>query len=123
MTPIQLINAYAALANGGKLYQPQIVREVVGPDGAVVRPFQPKLIRKLAVPPERSSRRCARRPATSLLVRHTYNLVDLPIVVAGKSGTAEFGLRDSKGRLPFHSWFVAFVPEVTPRRPRATRPA
>ena len=46
-----------------------------------------------------------------LLVRHTYNLVDLPIVVAGKSGTAEFGLRDSKGRLPFHSWFVAFVPK------------
>ena len=39
VTPIQLINAYAALANGGKLYQPQIVREVVGADGAVVRPF------------------------------------------------------------------------------------
>jgi cell division protein FtsI/penicillin-binding protein 2 len=46
-----------------------------------------------------------------VLVRHTYNLVDLPIVVAGKSGTAEFGKRDSKGRLPFHSWFVAFVPK------------
>jgi hypothetical protein len=46
-----------------------------------------------------------------VLVRHTYNLVDLPIVVAGKSGTAEFGVRDSKGRLPFHSWFVAMVPK------------
>jgi cell division protein FtsI/penicillin-binding protein 2 len=32
-------------------------------------------------------------------------------VIGGKSGTAEFGLRDSKGRLPFHSWFVAFVPK------------
>jgi len=31
--------------------------------------------------------------------------------VAGKSGTAEFGLRDSKGRLPYHSWFVGFVPK------------
>ena len=28
VTPIQLINAYAALANGGKLYEPQLVREV-----------------------------------------------------------------------------------------------
>ena len=55
-----------------------------------------------------------------VLVRHTYNLVDLPIVVAGKSGTAEFGLRDSKGRLPFHSWFVAFVPK-NPARPRPIR--
>jgi cell division protein FtsI/penicillin-binding protein 2 len=45
------------------------------------------------------------------LIRHTSNLVDLPIVMAGKSGTAEFGIRDSKGRLPFHSWFVAFVPK------------
>jgi len=110
VTPIQLINAYAALANGGKLYQPQLVHDVVGPDGNVVRPFQPKLIRKLDVPSGvlKTMREAARSVVT---LRHTYNLVDLPIVVAGKSGTAEFGTRDSKGRLPFHSWFVAFVPK------------
>jgi cell division protein FtsI/penicillin-binding protein 2 len=44
-------------------------------------------------------------------LRHTYNLVELPIRVAGKSGTAEFGTRDAQGRLPFHSWFVGFVPK------------
>jgi penicillin-binding protein 2 len=110
VTPIQLINAYAALANGGKLMQPQVVREVIGPDGSVVRPFAPELIRKLDVP--RSVLKTMREAARNVvLVRHTYNLVDLPIVVAGKSGTAEFGVRDSKGRLPFHSWFVAFVPK------------
>jgi penicillin-binding protein 2 len=110
VTPIQLINAYAALANGGKLYQPQIVRQIVAPDGTVVRPFAPKLIRRIDVP--RSDLRTMREAARNVeLVRHTYNLVDLPIVTAGKSGTAEFGLRDSKGRLPFHSWFVAFVPK------------
>jgi penicillin-binding protein 2 len=110
VTPIQLINAYAALANGGKLYQPQIVRQIVAPDGTVVRPFTPKLIRQIDVP--RSDLRTMRLAARNVeLVRHTYNLVDLPIVSAGKSGTAEFGVRDSKGRLPFHSWFVAFVPK------------
>ena len=46
---------------------------------------------------------------STVTLRHTYNLVDMPVKVAGKSGTAEFGLRDSKGRLPFHSWFVGFV--------------
>ena len=109
VTPIQLINAYAALANGGKLYQPQIVRQVIGPDGKVVRAFKPELIRKLPVS-QAVLRRCA-SAARTVTIRHTYNLVDLPIKVAGKSGTAEFGLRDSKGRLPFHSWFVGFVPK------------
>jgi cell division protein FtsI/penicillin-binding protein 2 len=46
-----------------------------------------------------------------VLLRHTYNLVDMPLVVAGKTGTAEFGRRDAQGRLPFHSWFVGFLPK------------
>ena len=110
VTPLQLINAYAALANGGTVYQPQIVHDIVGPDGTVVRPFTPKVLHKMAVPPNvlRIMRNAARNV---VLVRHTYNLVDLPIKVAGKSGTAEFGTRDSKGRLPFHSWFVGFTPK------------
>jgi penicillin-binding protein 2 len=115
VTPLQLINAYAALANGGKVMQPQVVREVVGPDGDVVRPFEPKVVRKLKV---KASLLREMREATRnvQLIRHTYNLVDLPIVMAGKSGTAEFGLRDNKGRLPFHSWFVAFVPKDPRKR-------
>jgi penicillin-binding protein 2 len=110
VTPIQLINAYAALANGGTLYQPQIVHDIVAPDGTVVRPFKKKILHKLDVPGSvlKTMRNAARNV---VLVRHTYNLVDMPIKVAGKSGTAEFGIKDSKGRLPFHSWFVGFVPK------------
>ena len=109
-TPLQLLNAYAALANGGKLYQPQVVRQILGPDGTVVRPFEKKLIRKIKAPASvfTTLRKAARRVVT---IGHTYNLVDLPIVVAGKTGTAEFGLRDRKGVLPYHHWFVGFVPK------------
>jgi cell division protein FtsI/penicillin-binding protein 2 len=46
---------------------------------------------------------------STVTLRHTYNLVDMPVKVAGKSGTAEFGTRDKQGRLPFHSWFVGWV--------------
>ena len=110
VTPIQLINAYAAMANGGTRYQPQIVHDIVGPDGQVVRPFKPIVIHKVKVPQSvlQTMRNAARNV---VLVRHTYNLVDMPIKVAGKSGTAEFGTPDAKGRLPFHSWFVGFVPK------------
>ena len=108
VTPIQLIDAYAALANGGKLLRPQIVETVVGPDGTVITPFKPDLIRKLPISAAnlRTMRVAARATVT---LRHTYNLVDLPIAVAGKSGTAEFNKRDAQGRLPFHSWFVGWV--------------
>ncbi|HEX9044475.1 MAG TPA: penicillin-binding protein 2 [Candidatus Limnocylindrales bacterium] len=110
VTPIQLINAYCALANGGTLYQPQVVRDVIGPDGTIVQPFQPKILRKDVAPAWvlKTMREAAR---TVVTIRHTYNLVDMPIVVAGKSGTAEFGVRDKQGRLPFHNWFVGFVPK------------
>ena len=109
-TVLQLANAYAALANGGKVYQPQVVREVRAPDGTVVRPFEPKLIRKMKAPASvlTAMRKAARRVVTS---RHTYNLVDLPIVVAGKTGTAEFGVRDKNGVLPYSHWFAGFVPK------------
>jgi penicillin-binding protein 2 len=110
VTPIQLINAYAAMANGGTLYRPQLVHDIVAPDGSVVRGFEPDVIREMEVPATvlETMRNAARSVVT---MRHTYNLVDLPIRVAGKSGTAEFGTRDRQGRLPFHSWFVGFVPK------------
>lgn len=115
-TPLQLLNAYAALANGGQLLKPQIVRRVIGPDGSIVRDFETELIRELDIDADvlRTMRLASRRVVT---IRHTYNLVDLPIVVAGKSGTAEFGIRDEQGRLPFHSWFAAFVPKFADTEP------
>jgi penicillin-binding protein 2 len=108
-TPLQILNAYAALANGGTLYQPQVVRQITGPDGTVVRPFKPIVIRRIAAPASvfTTMRIAARQVVTS---RHTYNLTDEPFVIAGKTGTAEFGLRDAHGRLPFHNWFVGFLP-------------
>jgi penicillin-binding protein 2 len=123
VTPIQLITAYAALANGGKVMQPQVVREVVAADGTVTRHFEPHVVREVGAPQSvlREMREAARNV---VLVRHTYNLVDLPIIVAGKSGTAEFGIRDRKGRLPFHSWFVGFVPanpRIQPGDPRGLK--
>lgn len=108
VTPIQLITAYAALANGGKLYRPQLVETITGPDGNVIQSFKPDLVRKLAV--SQATLKTIRVAArNSVLIRHTYNLVDMPVAVAGKSGTAEFGIKDKLGRLPYHSWFVGWV--------------
>jgi penicillin-binding protein 2 len=108
-TPLQLLNAYAALANGGTLYQPQVVRQVTAPDGSIVRPFKPIVLHRIAAPASvfTTMREAARMVVT---VHHTYNLVAEPFVVAGKTGTAEFGIKDAQGRLPYHNWFVCFIP-------------
>jgi cell division protein FtsI/penicillin-binding protein 2 len=43
---------------------------------------------------------------------HAYNIRDLklPGALSGKTGTAEFGEPRKDGSLPFHSWFVAYLP-------------
>ena len=45
---------------------------------------------------------------------HAYNIRDLrlPGALTGKTGTAEFGTPGADGSLPFHSWFVAWVPSA-----------
>jgi penicillin-binding protein 2 len=107
-TPMQLLNAYSALANGGNLWEPRVVASITDANG-VVHPVQPTLIRKL---PASQSTLETMRLATRAVVtsQHTYNMVDLPIKVAGKTGTAEFGLQDRWGQLPYHEWFVGYTP-------------
>jgi penicillin-binding protein 2 len=119
-TAIQVLNSYAALANGGRLYKPQLVRRILDANGDVIEKVQPELIRRLDMDKSvlRTMRVAARRVVT---IRHTYNLVDLPIIVAGKSGTAEFGQRDKQNRLPFSNWFVAFVPKEARKTGSPTR--
>ena len=85
--------------------------QVLGPDGKVVKPFKPEVIRKLPIDPQRAAGRCGSRPATCWSSATPTTSWTCPIVIAGKSGTAEFGVRDSQGRLPFHSWFVGFTPK------------
>lgn len=47
VTPIQLVTAISAIANGGDLLKPRIVKEVLNTDGDIVESFEPELIRKV----------------------------------------------------------------------------
>lgn len=109
VTPIQLLNAYAALANGGTLYRPRVVDAIIRPDGTEVE-LEPEVLHEVEAPD--SVLKIMRRAARNMVViGHTWNLIDLPIVISGKTGTAQFGTPDRRGVLPFHSWGAFFVPK------------
>lgn len=111
VTPLQLLNAYAAVANGGHLMRPMIVRGETDEAGSLVRAYEPEVIRELAASQDdlRTMRIGAREVITS---GHATNInaLRVPGALSGKTGTAEFGTPTSQGVLPFHSWFVAYLP-------------
>jgi penicillin-binding protein 2 len=113
VTPLQVLNAYAAVANGGRLMEPMIVRGEADDSGELARAYEPKLLHEIAADPStlQTMRIGAREVITS---GHAYNIrdLDLPGALSGKTGTAEFGELTDEGTLPFHSWFVAYLPSA-----------
>jgi penicillin-binding protein 2 len=111
VTPLQLLNAYNAIANGGNLMKPMIVLGEADAAGQLVRRFEPEVLRRVAASDANLGvmRMAAREVVAS---GHAYNIRDLPLpgALSGKTGTAEFGEPLESGELPYHSWFVAFVP-------------
>lgn len=111
VTPLQLLNAYAALANGGHLMRPMIVRGETDDAGKLTRTYEPEVLHEVAADPAnlQTLRIGAREVITT---GHAYNISELPLdgTLAGKTGTAEFGELTDEGALPFHSWFVAYLP-------------
>jgi penicillin-binding protein 2 len=111
VTPLQLLNAYAALANGGNLMRPMIVRGETDADGNLIRSYQPEVLRTLAA--GSASMQTMRIGTREVITTgHASNIRDLllPGALSGKTGTAEYGTRNSEGVLPVHSWFVAYLP-------------
>lgn len=118
-TPLQVLNATAAIANGGHLYKPQIVRQIVDVDGNVVDEFKPELIHDLPVDPDYIAVVQDGLWGAVNYPNGTAKALTVPgVSVAAKTGTAEFfdpriGLLPNK-RLPSHAWITAYAPFEDP---------
>jgi len=124
-TPLQMANATAVVANRGSLWQPQLVDYITDDKGNVVRPFAPVLLREVPVDPTNLDIvREGMYAAANWPTGTAKAAIHVPgVVVAGKTGTAEFARddnkdgkpdRDEKGNLPTHAWFTSFAPYVNP---------
>jgi penicillin-binding protein 2 len=107
-TPLQIANYTAAVANGGTLYKPHFVSEIKKSDGEIVK-IKPEIIRSNFISPDimKVIREGMRKTVTSGTAQPLN--VGMPIEVAGKTGTAQFGSEDKT-----HGWFISFAPFNNP---------
>lgn len=123
VTVTQLALAYSALANGGTLYQPQVVRTIETSDGAIVQEFPPRVRRIVEVDHERLDVIHAALRGVVYEKKGTANRERLPDVdMAGKTGTAQVSHVTPKGVDPDkewyfnrdHAWFAGYAPSGSP---------
>jgi penicillin-binding protein 2 len=124
VTPLQLANMMAAVANGGKLYRPYLVSKVESLDGATVRQYGAELIRSIELKQETITRV---HKALADVVHGpggTGGAARSPAVqVAGKTGTAQViemkGAYLKSEQLSYfnrdHAWFVSYAPLDKPQ--------
>ncbi len=123
VTVLQLGLAYAALANGGTLYQPQLVRAVETSNGTVVQEFSPRVRRQIPLDADnlrlvQKALKAGAQEERGTAFRARIAGVDL----AGKTGTAQVGHRLVRGveaeRVWYfnrdHAWFAGYSPSSAP---------
>ena len=115
-TPIQMVMAYAAIANGGFLMRPYVTRRVVSPGGEVLLENQPHVVRRVIS--EKTAKLLASMLQDVTNEGGTGTMANIEgFDVAGKTGTAQkadpvHGGYASKKRV---GSFVGFVPANDPR--------
>jgi cell division protein FtsI (penicillin-binding protein 3) len=113
VTALQMASAAAAIANGGYLMKPVIVRQVVDPQGRVTREARPVAVRRVLEPETVDALTDVLR---TVVQRGTGHRAAIPgYVVAGKTGTAQKVEPSGKYSMIDHvASFVGFVPASRP---------
>jgi penicillin-binding protein 2 len=112
-TVLQLCRYTAALANGGYLVTPHVVKDIIRPDGSLVRA---ESLDTTKIPVQDATLRAIREAMIATVTdpqgtaRKAFK--DFPISVACKTGTAETGLED---RASSNALFICYAPADNPQ--------
>ncbi len=113
VTPLQMVMAYGALANGGVLMEPRLVREVRSREGQVTATFAPRAVRRVVSEKTADELRAV---LTDVVEAGTGQAADLgPFAVAGKTGTARAYGDGHYGSGNYYSSFAGFFPADDPQ--------
>ncbi len=121
VTPLQIAMAYAAIANGGTLYYPQIIDHIETADGTTMYTYPPRVHNALPFKPDTLK---VIKSGLDMVVNseigtgYAYRLPNLS--VAGKTGSAQvISKRVSANAVEYkyrdHAWFAGFAPIDNPK--------
>lgn len=113
VTPLQLMRVTAAVANGGDVLVPHLVREVVDDEGNTLRRVRREVSHEVPISDEnlivmREALRQAADYGTAQSGASRF------VAIGGKTGTAEFGPQLSDGSYETHAWYTGFAPFEQP---------
>jgi penicillin-binding protein 2 len=112
VTPLQMAMAYAAIANGGTVYEPRVVKAIMNADGSVAEKIEPKVKNKLPISNETLKYIQKSLETTTISGTGAPPFVGFPlsrIPVATKTGTGEVLGKQST------SWFASYAPADNPQ--------
>ena len=116
VTPLKLTQMYAAIANGGTLWQPTIGRAIVKTNGTVVKTIEP--VKTGEVTATQDTLKFLRGALREVVISGTAagSFSGFPVPVSGKTGTAEvFGRNPNGSKKDNTSWFASFAPSNKPQ--------
>ncbi len=116
-SPMQLLSMVSAIANGGTIYRPWVVKKIAALSGEILDEYEPEPIRRIAIKPDTLA--FIRQAMLGVVSEGTGARSKVPgIPIGGKTGTAQV-VRKGEGRgnaeLKDHGWFVSFAPVDNPQ--------
>ena len=114
LTPIQLAVVAATIANKGTVYKPYIVKQIKGQ--LITKTIKPVVVNKIPASKhvfdivQQGMHMSVHGPRSIIP-----NLRNVPVDVAAKTGTAEFGIKTKNGYLTTHAWVMGFYPYTKPK--------
>lgn len=111
ISPIQLITAYAAIANGGSLMKPTVVKQITDSDGKLILQNEPQVVRKVISP---QTSKTLRNILEGVVSEGTGKSAYISgYRMAGKTGTSETLQTKTEGR--YIVSFMSFAPADDPK--------
>jgi len=113
-TPLQILQAYASIANDGELMRPYIIKRVIDAQGQIVQERGPEKVQRVVS--IEAARYLSKEYFKAVVDSGTAKNAAVPgVTVAGKTGTARRAAGGSYANPVYVSSFVGYFPVETPR--------